>query len=105
MLNAYVFESVDQVREITVECLQSYNEERRHDALAGLSPATYRARLEARSSPVEVGPCRGSLRYLNSSVLLVEITNSSESAAQESVVGLTRVHLSHQVRPFDMEVP
>ena len=105
MLTAYVFESVDQVREITVECLQSYNEERRHDALAGLSPATYRARLEARSSPIEVDPCRGSVRYLNSSVLLVEIMNSSESAAQEAAVGLTRVHLSHQVRPFDMEVP
>ncbi len=43
MLNAYVFESVDQVREITAEWLQSYNEERRHDALAGLSPATCQA--------------------------------------------------------------
>ena len=52
MLNAYVFESLDQVREISAEWLQSYNEERPHDALAGLPPATYRAQLEAESSPL-----------------------------------------------------
>lgn len=45
VLNAYVFESLDQVREITAEWLQSYNEERPHDALAGLPPATYRANV------------------------------------------------------------
>lgn len=38
VLNAYVFESLDQVREISAEWLQSYNEERPHDALAGLPP-------------------------------------------------------------------
>ena len=54
MLNAYVFESLDQVREISAEWLQSYNEERPHDALAGLSPTMYRAQLKARSSPVIV---------------------------------------------------
>ena len=54
VLNAYVFESLDQVREISAEWLQSYNEERPHDALAGLPPATYRAQLEASSSPVAV---------------------------------------------------
>ena len=32
------------------------NEERPHDALAGLSPAMYRANLETRSSPLEVSP-------------------------------------------------
>jgi putative transposase len=56
VLNAYVFESLDQVREITDEWLQSYNEERPHDALAGLPPATYRANLEARSSPLKLSP-------------------------------------------------
>jgi putative transposase len=54
VLNAYVFESLDQVREISAEWLQSYNEERPHDALAGLPPAKYRAQLEARSSPLIV---------------------------------------------------
>jgi putative transposase len=56
VLNAYMFESLEQVREITAEWLQSYNEERSHDALAGLPPATYRANLEARSSPLAVSP-------------------------------------------------
>ena len=56
VLNAYLFESLDQVREISAEWLQSYNEERPHDALAGLPPARYRAQLEARSSPLEVSP-------------------------------------------------
>ena len=40
VLNAYVFESLDQVREISAEWLQRYNEERPHEALAGLPPAT-----------------------------------------------------------------
>lgn len=56
MLNTYVFESLDQVREISAEWLQSYNEERPHDALAGVPPALYRAQLEARSSPLAVSP-------------------------------------------------
>ena len=56
VLNAYVVESLEQVREISAEWLHSDNEERPHDALAGLPPATYRAQLEARSSPIEVSP-------------------------------------------------
>ena len=43
VLNAYVFESLDQVREISAEWLQSYNEKRPHDALAGVPPAVYRS--------------------------------------------------------------
>ncbi|HAP40180.1 MAG TPA: hypothetical protein DCQ94_10530 [Nitrospira sp.] len=54
VLNAYVFESLDQVREINAAWLQSYNEERPHDALAGLPPTTYRARLKAERSPLPV---------------------------------------------------
>ena len=49
VLNAYVFESLEQVREITAEWLQSYNEERPHEALAALPPATYRINLEVTS--------------------------------------------------------
>ena len=56
MLNAYVVESLEPVREITAEWLQRYNEERPHDALAGVPPATYRANLEARSSLLGVSP-------------------------------------------------
>jgi putative transposase len=54
VLNAYVFESLDQVQEISAEWLQSYNEERPHDTLGGLPPATYRAQVEATSSPFDV---------------------------------------------------
>ena len=56
VLNAYVFESLEQVREISAEWLQSYNEERPHESLAGLPPATYRANLDARSSLLGVYP-------------------------------------------------
>lgn len=56
VLNAYVFESLDQVREISAEWLQSYDEERPHDALAGLPPARYRAQLEARRSLLNLSP-------------------------------------------------
>lgn len=39
----YVFESLDQVQEISAEWLQSDNEARPHDALVGLPPAMSRA--------------------------------------------------------------
>jgi putative transposase len=56
VLNAYVFESLDQVREISAEWVQSYNEERPHDALAGLPPVMYRAQLEVRNSLLKLSP-------------------------------------------------
>jgi putative transposase len=46
VLNAYVFESLEPVREIRTEWLQRDDDERPHDALVGLPPATYRAQLE-----------------------------------------------------------
>lgn len=54
VLNAYVFESLDQVRDISADWLQRYNEERPHDALAGVPPTRYRAHVEAKSSPLNV---------------------------------------------------
>jgi putative transposase len=56
VLDAYVFESLDQVREISAKWMREYNEERPHDALARVPPATYRAQITARSSPLEVSP-------------------------------------------------
>ena len=47
VLHAYVFESLDQVRETSAELMREYNEERPHDALAGLPPTIYRVQLEA----------------------------------------------------------
>jgi putative transposase len=49
VLSAYVFESLEQVREISAEWLISYNEERPHESLAGVPPATYRASVTAGS--------------------------------------------------------
>ena len=51
VLNAYVFESLDQVREISAEWMREYNEERPHDALARVPPTTYRAQVTVTSPP------------------------------------------------------
>ena len=56
VLDAYVFESLDQVREISAQWMQEYNEERPHDALARVPPATYRAQITASSSPLAMSP-------------------------------------------------
>src|SRR5574341_826661 len=55
VLNAFLFEDLDQVREITDQWLRSYNEERPHDALGNLTPAEYREKLlQARTSTLEL---------------------------------------------------
>jgi len=50
VLSAYLFEDLDQVREITLGWMREYNEERPHDALGKIPPAVYRRTLEARNS-------------------------------------------------------
>ena len=62
VLDAYVFESLDQVREISAEWMQEYNEERPHDTLDGLPPTSFRVRMTAGISPLILSPWRGSLR-------------------------------------------
>lgn len=52
VLSAYLFDSLDEVREITEEWLKQYNEIRPHDALGSLPPARYRERLLATETPV-----------------------------------------------------
>jgi len=51
-LSRWLFESLDQVREITHGWIKSYNEERPHDALGNLPPALYRERLLATTSSI-----------------------------------------------------
>jgi putative transposase len=53
VLSTYLFEDLDQVREITREWLTTYNERRPHDALGGLPPAVFRRRQTAGISTYE----------------------------------------------------
>jgi putative transposase len=55
VLNAYVFESLRQVREITRAWITEYNEERPHDSLGKIPPAMFRRQVEkARNSTSEL---------------------------------------------------
>jgi transposase InsO family protein len=47
VLSAYLFDSLDEVRDITADWLDCYNETRPHDALGSLPAARYRERLLA----------------------------------------------------------
>jgi putative transposase len=54
VLDAYLFDNLDQVRQMTAEWLRTYNEERPHDALGDKTPAAYREAIEAGVSTFEV---------------------------------------------------
>jgi putative transposase len=56
VLDAYVFESLDQVREISAAWMREYNAERPHDTLDGMPPSVFRAHQTVGSSPIEVSP-------------------------------------------------
>src|SRR2546427_807436 len=63
VLDAYVFETVEQVREITETWLHEYNEERPHDSLGRVPPLMFMPRpLTALESSFKLCPWRGSLR-------------------------------------------
>jgi putative transposase len=54
VLNAYLFDNLEQVREVSWWWMVAYNEERPHDALGGLPPSTFRKRLRAETSTFEL---------------------------------------------------
>jgi len=57
VLDAFLFESLDDVREHTARWMLEYNEERPHDTLAGIPPTLFRARVtQAGNSPLPVSP-------------------------------------------------
>jgi putative transposase len=54
VLDAYLFESLEEVQEITYEWMEGYNERRPHDALGGLPPVVYREKITREVSPSQV---------------------------------------------------
>jgi putative transposase len=56
VLDAYVFESLDQVREISAQWMQEYNEERPHDTLGRVPPPLVSGRQTAGSSSLKLSP-------------------------------------------------
>jgi putative transposase len=50
VLSSYLFDDLDEVRDITWEWLLSYNEERPHRSLGGLPPVVFRKMVEAGNS-------------------------------------------------------
>ena len=53
VLSAYLFEDLDQVRQIAWEWMIEYNEERPHDALGKIPPRAFREKIEAGNSSYE----------------------------------------------------
>ena len=56
VLDASVFESRDQVREISAAWMREYHEERPHDTLDGMPPSEFRAHQTVGSSPLTLSP-------------------------------------------------
>ena len=53
VLDAYLFESLVDVRRITEAWIQEYNEERPHDAIGHVPPSEFRRQIEAKVSTLE----------------------------------------------------
>ena len=54
VLSAYLFEDLDQVRQIAWQWMIEYNEVRPHDALGKIPPLAFREKVEAGNSSYEL---------------------------------------------------
>jgi putative transposase len=54
VLNCYLFENLEQVREITADWMITYNERRPHEALGDLPPTVFRERQNTKNSNYEL---------------------------------------------------
>ncbi len=54
VLSSYLFEDLDQIREITHDWLIAYNERRPHNTLGGLPPTVFREQQTVKNSTYEL---------------------------------------------------
>ena len=53
-MDAYLFDNLDEVREVSQEFVDDYNNHRTHVALGSISPSKYRELTAEGSNPIEV---------------------------------------------------
>ena len=54
VLDAYLFEDLEQARNIANDWLRAYNEQRPHESLGGLPPSLFREKVTAKNSTLEL---------------------------------------------------
>src|SRR5215216_4439894 len=70
VLDAYLFDTLDEVREVTVDFVNDYNNHRPHDALKGFPPSLYRANNQPVSAGLRSASATPSLHYAQQKVIL-----------------------------------
>lgn len=63
VLDAYLFDTIEEVREVTQQWADGYNNTRPHDALGGLSPVRYRQAAAGQPVGLRSAPATPALHY------------------------------------------